>query len=121
MANLTKKALRYEIWAMLPDECKKIMESIKESYLDSMMADAESFSNGQMLKFLQDEYGCNGIVSIEWAATKKRQLKVEFKGGKPMLFKNYSAIVEFIRSESNQKEELEPFCPRCYCHPCECP
>jgi len=100
MANLTKKSFRYEIWAMLPDKCKKIMGDIKESYLDSMIADAESYSNGQMLKFLQDEYGCNGIVSIEWAATKKRQLKVEFKDGKPMLFKSHSAIVEFIREES---------------------
>lgn len=100
MSNLTKKALRYEIWAMLPDDCKKIMNNIKETYLDSMMADAESFANGQMLKFLHEEYGCNGILSIEWAATKKRQLKVEFKSGKPMLFKNYSDIIEFIKTES---------------------
>ncbi len=99
MTNLTKTALRYEIWAMLPDKCKKIMESIKEAHLDSIISDVESFSNGQMLKFLKDEYGCNGIVSIEWAATKKRQLKVEFKSGKPMFFKNYPAIVEFIKSE----------------------
>lgn len=82
MSNLTKKELRYEIWAMLPDKCKKIMENIKETYLDSMIADAESFSNGQILKILKDEYGCNGILSIEWAATKKRQLKVYFKNNK---------------------------------------
>ncbi len=97
--NLTKKALRYEIWTMLTNEATKAMAAIKEPYLDSIMADVESYANGKMLSFLKEEYGCKGIVSIEQAATKKQQLKVEFKHGEPMFFKNYSDIIDFIKSE----------------------
>ena len=47
MSYLTKEALRIEIWSMLTDEAKEQMSAIKESYIDSMMADIDSYADGK--------------------------------------------------------------------------
>lgn len=43
---LTKDALRIELWSMLTDDARKAMMPLKDSYLDSVMADIESYCSG---------------------------------------------------------------------------
>lgn len=45
--NLTREALQQELWNMLPDSCKKIMDCLKETYIESLMADIDSYCQGQ--------------------------------------------------------------------------
>lgn len=45
--NLTREALQQELWNMLPDSCKKIMDCLKETYLESLLADIDSYCQGQ--------------------------------------------------------------------------
>ena len=98
MANLTKKALRIEMWAMLSDEAKRSMIGIKQPYLNSMMADAESYAYGVLLSYIKSEYGCSNVEAIE---PDKSGLCVTFKKGKPMKFKSLNDFVDFIKSEQN--------------------
>lgn len=45
--NLTRSALEQELWNMLPDNCKKSMLPLKETYIESLMADIDSYSTGR--------------------------------------------------------------------------
>lgn len=96
MANLSRKALKKEIWNVLPDKCTDIMSNIKDSYIDMMMADIDSYCNGEFLKHLKQKYSCtDGIVSIEYASTKKRQLKMT-TWKESMMFKDYIEIENYL-------------------------
>jgi len=44
--HLTREALETELWAILPDDCKKIMRPLKKSYIESLMADIDSYATG---------------------------------------------------------------------------
>lgn len=86
------------MWAMLSDEAKRSMIGIKQSYLNSMMADAESYAYGVLLSYIKSEYGCSNVDGIE---PDNGSLYVTFKKGKPMEFESLNDFVDFIKSEQN--------------------
>jgi hypothetical protein len=44
---LTREALEIELWSMLGDECEKILLPLKETWLDSVMVDIDSYCDGR--------------------------------------------------------------------------
>lgn len=47
MQHLTKEALRIELWSMLTNDAKEAMKAVKETYLDSLMADIDDYADGK--------------------------------------------------------------------------
>jgi hypothetical protein len=45
--NLTREALQQELWDMLPDNCRRSLEPLKGTYIESLMADIDSYCAGQ--------------------------------------------------------------------------
>lgn len=44
--NLTREALEQELWNMLPDDCRAILQPLKKTYIESLMADIDSYCEG---------------------------------------------------------------------------
>ena len=45
----TSKDVADEVWAMLPDDCKNIMQSIRESFKESIVADIDDLLSQRQL------------------------------------------------------------------------
>jgi hypothetical protein len=45
--HLTRESLEIEIWNMLPDQCREILLPLKKSYIESLMADIDSYCMGK--------------------------------------------------------------------------
>lgn len=45
----TREALEQELWNMLPDDCKAILLPLKKTYIESLMADIDSYCQGKKL------------------------------------------------------------------------
>jgi hypothetical protein len=43
---LSREALELELWNMLPDDCRVILAPLKKTYIESLMADIDSYCNG---------------------------------------------------------------------------
>lgn len=77
---LSRKALKVEVWNMLPDSAKKEMNNIKKSYIESMMADIDSYCSNEKIILKYIDKMCMQSLSPEvfekWESVKNNLLKV---------------------------------------------
>lgn len=88
---------------MLTDNARKEMQPIKQTYLDSMIADADSFADGVKERLLLKsvtELGANNIKRIYW---KNGKWLIDYKNKtlKQDMFETLKELLEFVESDCN--------------------